>query len=112
VRAEAPEVVVTLDAALLRRAVDELVSNAVRHGPNVMLRATVAGGCLTVEVTDEGPGVPDALRETLFEPFVTGRPDGTGLGLAIAREMVEAMGGRLTLASAVPAMFRVEVPCG
>ena len=65
-----------------------------------------------ITVRDAGPGVDPALRDTLFEPFVTGRPDGTGLGLAIAREMVEAMGGRLDLeTSATGAHFRIEVPC-
>ncbi|MEL7370107.1 MAG: ATP-binding protein, partial [Myxococcota bacterium] len=54
----------------------------------------------TVDLTDDGPGVPTALTDTLFEPFVTGRPrsgphPGTGLGLAIARRIVERHHGRL-----------------
>lgn len=108
---EAPDAEVTLDAALLRRALDELLSNAARHG-GATLRASIAEGRLVIDVSDHGPGVPEALRATLFEPFVTGRPDGTGLGLAIAREMAEAMGGTLVLANPGPgAVFRLEVPC-
>jgi signal transduction histidine kinase len=111
--AAAPPATIMLDAALLRRALDELLSNAARHAPGTAtVRAAIADGRLAIEIADRGPGVPDALRETLFEPFVSGRPDGTGLGLAIAREMVEAMGGTLVLADAGPgAVFRLELPC-
>ena len=52
-----------------------------------------------------------ALRDRLFEPFVTSRPDGTGLGLAIAREMVQAHGGTITLApGSGGAVFTIEIP--
>ena len=115
VRATAPAVTLDFDATLLRRALDELLGNALRHGPaetEVTLAATVEGNRLAIDVADQGPGVPDGLRGSLFEPFVTGRPDGTGLGLAIAREMVEAMGRHLTLEHPGPgAVFRVEIPC-
>ena len=66
---------------------------------------------LRITVRDTGPGIAPALRDTLFEPFVTGRADGTGLGLAIAREMAEAHGGLLTLADTTTgACFILEVP--
>jgi signal transduction histidine kinase len=121
--ARAPEATVVLDAALLHRALDELLANAARHAPGTAtVRAALAPGRpapdrlmpdrLTIDIADRGPGVPEALRATLFEPFVSGRPDGTGLGLAIAREMVEAMDGTLSLAEPGPgAVFRLEVPC-
>jgi signal transduction histidine kinase len=55
--------------------------------------------------------VAPELRAWLFEPFVTGRPEGTGLGLAIARELADAMGGRLFLDDAGPgATFVLELP--
>ncbi len=116
-----PGCCVRLDPALLRRALDALLDNAVRHTPpggQVRLLAHVGGGgWLRIEVADDGPGIDPALRDVLFEPFVTGRADGTGLGLAIARELVEAQGGRLELASAgggAPpqgAVFAMELPC-
>lgn len=89
-----------LDEALIGRALDNLVANAIQHTPvggEVVLRAERADGVLRLTVEDAGPGVAPCLRDTLFEPFVTGRADGTGLGLAIARELVEAHGGRLSL---------------
>jgi signal transduction histidine kinase len=108
----APEICAVLDAGLVRRVLDNLVENALRHTPaggRVTLSAEVAGGMLRLGVADTGPGVDPALRATLFEPFVTGRADGTGLGLAIARELAEAMGGTLRLEDGPGAVFVLEV---
>ncbi len=95
------------DPGLARRAVGNLVLNALQHTPaggRVTISATegAAGACalLRILVADTGPGIAPELRDSLFEPFVTGRPDGTGLGLAIAREFAEAQGGRVILLSA------------
>ena len=116
---EAEALAPMLDPALLRRALDALLDNAARHTPpggRIVLRARRTGGGLRIEVADSGPGVPADLRDAVFEPFVTGRADGTGLGLAIARELVEAQGGRLTLAVAgggaagQGAVFAMELP--
>lgn len=62
---------------------------AVRLGERVMRMA------LRVDVIDDGPGVPEQLRDTLFEPLVSGRADGSGLGLALAREIAREHGGEL-----------------
>jgi len=104
-----------LDAALLRRTLDALLDNALRHTPDggsVTLRAARDGDTLRIEVADSGPGIAPELEKNLFEPFVTGRADGTGLGLAIARELAQAQGGRLTLArsggNGAGAVFRLE----
>ena len=119
-RVAAPPLAAVLDPALLRRALDALLDNAVRHTPaggRIVLRACRHGDGVRIEVADSGPGVAAALRATLFEPFVTGRADGSGLGLAIARELLEAQGGQLVLASpggAAPgagAVFAMELPC-
>ena len=48
-------------------------------------------------MTDDGPGVPEAIRPRLFEPFATTRKDGNGLGLAVSRRIVERHGGSLAL---------------
>ena len=63
--------------------------HGVRVGERVLRTA------LRLDVTDDGAGVPAALRDTLFEPLVSGRADGTGLGLALAREIAHEHGGEL-----------------
>lgn len=64
-----------------------------------------------VRVKDDGPGVSDAIRDRLFEPFVTGRERGTGLGLTNSREAVESLGGAIVLEDERPgATFSVYLP--
>jgi two-component system sensor histidine kinase HydH len=77
-----------------------------------MHRVTAAeASLLRMEGTDNGPGVPAADRERIFEPFVTGRPEGSGLGLAIAREIATAHGGRAYVAETDRgACFIIEIP--
>lgn len=69
---------------------------------------------LVLQLADSGPGVPAAIRERLFDPFVThGKTRGTGLGLAVARRFVEDHGGRIelvTAADASGARFRIALP--
>ncbi|HEX4952220.1 MAG TPA: ATP-binding protein [Thermoanaerobaculia bacterium] len=101
----APGVEVELegDSQLLERALKNLVANAVeadrRAGgsgrADLGVRTTEAGVELTV--ADRGPGVPAAIRERLFQPFVSGRPDGVGLGLALAWRVIQLHGGTLAL---------------
>jgi len=91
----APGVRVSADPDRLSQALDNLLANALRHGGQPV-RVTVHTSDETVEirVTDEGPGVPEAMRPLLFERFATGRSKGgTGLGLFIVRELARAHGG-------------------
>ncbi|MGE7417870.1 sensor histidine kinase [Methylobacterium tarhaniae] len=102
---EAPPERAPLDEAQIRRALDNLVLNAIQHSPaggTVRLSGGRDGERVRIRVADEGPGVPEAVRSRLFEPFVTGRPDGTGLGLAIVREIARAHGGQVRLAAPPP----------
>jgi signal transduction histidine kinase len=85
-----------LDAGQIRRALDNLVLNAIEAAPThseILLSAYIEGDTLYLSAHDAGAGPPAAIRDHLFEPFVTGRPDGTGLGLSLVREIANAHGG-------------------
>jgi len=93
----------------LHRAIANLVDNAVRYGGKALLRLAVAPAEVTITVEDDGPGIPDADKATMLEPFRRGETartmdsaTGFGLGLSIARAVVEAHGGTLTLANRQP----------
>jgi signal transduction histidine kinase len=107
---EAPQ----FDIDQMRRALDNLVLNGVQNTPaggSVTLDAAENDGILRLRVSDTGAGIPNAIRDRLFEPFVTGRADGTGLGLAIVRQIARAHGGDVHLVPSVRgAVFEIEVP--
>lgn len=97
-----PALVATADRVQLRRALLNLVKNAVvAAGPRgqVVLAARRADGDDRVswEVRDSGPGVPDELRDKIFTPFFTTRERGTGLGLAFVQEIVRDHGGDVSV---------------
>jgi signal transduction histidine kinase len=107
---------VMFDKAQIGRALDNLILNAIQNsddGTPIVLRAAIAENDLCLSVADAGHGVPPAIREHLFEPFATGRPDGTGLGLAIVREVAEAHGGRVILEHrSKGTIFTLALPAG
>jgi signal transduction histidine kinase len=87
------------DHDALRRAIRNLLANALAVADTVVIEVTHAGHGPTVVVTDNGPGIPDDQRERIFEPFVRldgGPRGGTGLGLAIVRRTIETHGGTIT----------------
>ena len=91
---------VCVDPRLLRRALNNLTSNALQampEGGTLLAHVEAADARVRIELTDSGPGIPDEVRAHLFEPYFTTRSSGTGLGLAIARRVVEEMGGKIAL---------------
>jgi len=94
---------VTGDRVRLEQVIVNLLRNAleaVADGPGAAITVTAATAAdrLALRISDEGPGVHPELRDQLFAPFATGRPDGLGLGLAIARTIAREFGGDLVLA--------------
>jgi two-component system nitrogen regulation sensor histidine kinase GlnL len=93
------------------------ISTAYRHGVRVRGHRDRQGGNalaaapLEIRITDNGPGVPAAVRDCLFEPFVTTKNNGTGLGLALVAKIVGAHGGMIDFESkAGRTAFRVLLP--
>jgi signal transduction histidine kinase len=121
---EAPEgLTAPVDSQRLRQAVDNLLSNALRHGPpgsTVTATANAEPGYLVIEVLDRGPGFPPAFLPFAFERFRRADPararndGGTGLGLAIVRSVVEAHGGSVSAANRAGggAVVRLRLPSG
>lgn len=87
-----------LDARRVEQALTNLVENArTASGSAVHVDAERDAAGLRLHVCDNGPGVPDAIRERLFEPFASRSPGGTGLGLAIVARVMAAHGGTAAL---------------
>jgi signal transduction histidine kinase len=106
------------DREKLRQVAINLIENAMdalaaRDGERRLSIASAAdNGSGTLEIADNGPGVPDEALPRLFEPFFSLKATGTGLGLAIAKRTVEAHGGRLTASrgAAGGMRFKIELP--
>jgi signal transduction histidine kinase len=107
---------VEADAGELVRVFANLLRNAGEAGAlHVVVGAVSGQAAIEVTIEDDGPGLPEPVRQALFRPFVTGgRPGGSGLGLAIAHDLVRAHGGELTLMRTGPCgtTFRVVLPAG
>lgn len=110
-----PPVPVQGDQIELEQIIFNLVRNAIEAAsgqPDGEVAITVdrTGDHVVVDVTDTGPGVAADLRDSVFEPFVTGKPGGTGLGLALCQRLAERMGGEVSLVTAHPTLFRLRLP--
>ena len=97
---------------LVLRAAAPLVENAARHAhTRITLEATDHPDRVDLVVSDDGPGVADELRATVFEPGVTSGSQGVGLGLSIARRVAHSFGGDIELSASSPgASFVVSLP--
>jgi signal transduction histidine kinase len=87
------------DSEAWRAAVLNVVENAIEAaGPDgrVEVDCRRAEECLVIDICDDGPGIADAVRETLFQAFVSTKPEGCGLGLALAKQAAADCGGELT----------------
>ena len=114
----APELHVLADQKLLQRAIGNIIRNTIRYAGSsatLQFNASVRDAFITVQIIDNGPGVPDAEITHLFEPFY--RPDiartretgGVGLGLTIVKSCIAACGGSIVAANAKPQGFAIEL---
>jgi len=93
------QVVLPLDRAQIYRVLMNLLRNATEAGAKkIVLSTEEENGLVSLLVEDDGPGLPEKVKQNLFKPFTgSGRRGGTGLGLAIARDLVRAHGGDLVV---------------
>lgn len=94
----------------LKRALTNLIDNALRHGGDAHIRLRREQRQLCLEIIDHGPGIDPSRLELVFQPFVRlGSGEGTGLGLTIARSCIQAHGGELALINRSPAGLCAQV---
>ncbi len=99
----------------MKRALDNLVTNALRHGKTVVVSVEQRGDLAVLRVVDDGPGIPESRLEEARQPFVRldtarGRnTEGLGLGLAIVERIVQAHGGRLLLSNRSTGGLQAEI---
>jgi two-component system sensor histidine kinase FlrB len=115
IRTQAPELTVRANAPSLVSAILNLATNALQAASadlNLELLARRSeSGRAQIVVSDNGPGIPAAIRERIFEPFFTTRTRGNGIGLSIVKSVVEAHRGSVHLAeSIVGATFVIDLP--
>ena len=105
--------VLSLRPTWVRRAVRNLVVNALRYGLTARIAIAREGGQAVIRIEDDGPGIPANQIEAMMQPFTRGEPSrnsatgGAGLGLTLARAIAEQHGGALTLANRLDAQEQV-----
>jgi two-component system, OmpR family, sensor histidine kinase ChvG len=114
VEVTAGELIVAAPAELIEAVLETLVENSRQAGAaRVAISAQASDGGVALKVADDGPGIPEADRERIFEPFHTGRraEGGSGLGLSIARSLLAACGGSIVSVPAEKgAAFELVLP--
>ncbi|MBI1685410.1 ATP-binding protein [Caulobacter hibisci] len=112
---DSQKIVVEGDPIALKRLVTNLVENALKYGGSARGRVYREDDCAVIEIDDDGPGVPAAELERVFEPFFRGEPSrnretgGIGLGLAVVRSLARAHGGDVSLSNRPEGGLRARV---
>lgn len=113
--ADGPRISALVHVTWLKRALRNLISNAVRYGGGARVSVLESGGTVVLRVDDDGPGIPEERLGDITEPFVRGEASrsratgGTGLGLTLARAVAEERGGSLVLANRPEGGLRAEI---
>ncbi|MPZ36464.1 MAG: HAMP domain-containing protein [Rhizobiales bacterium] len=106
----------TCRSTALMRAISNVVANGVKHGSSVVVNLRVRNdGAAEIDISDDGPGIPTALRDKVYDPFFkvddarSTAGDGFGLGLSIARDVVKGHNGEISLLDRLPAGLTVRI---
>jgi len=108
--------VLAVEANRMHEVLGRILTNAEEAMPNggkFMIRVEDAGERVRFSFSDNGPGIPEDIRDRLFETFVTsGKEDGTGLGLAVVKKIVDEHGGSIEAESPEEggACFKISLP--
>lgn len=110
-----PKVVIQGDPVALRRMVTNLAENAIKFGDQARARVRLEDRTVVIEIDDQGPGIPEAEAERVFEPFYRREPSrsrntgGIGLGLAVVRSIARSHGGDVTMINRPEGGLRARV---
>ncbi|HET8995656.1 MAG TPA: ATP-binding protein, partial [Acetobacteraceae bacterium] len=113
--ASAESVVLDCQPVSLRRALTNLIDNAVKYGGSAHVAIAATASSVTITIDDSGPGIPEAELQKVFEPFHrleesrSRETGGTGLGLSIAQSIVQAHGGDIVLANRPEGGLRASI---
>ena len=100
---------------VMRRAIGNIIGNAVRYGTNVTVAARTTGSTVEIVIDDDGPGIAPSLREEVFKPFRrleesrNQETGGVGLGLSIAQDVIRGHGGDISLGDSPQGGLRVTI---
>ena len=114
---------VKIDAKLILQVIINIVDNAIKYTPSgstIRIYAEKAGDMVSVSIADDGPGIPDAMKEKVFEMFFTGENKivdsrrSLGLGLSLCKSIIHVHGGELVLKDNLPhgCVFTFTLPSG
>ncbi len=111
-------ILINCDRSKLKRVITNLINNAIDVlidkkivKPSIHISATIIDLFIQIQLRDNGPGIPENLLKTLFDPFVTlNKAGGTGLGLAIVKQFVVAHGGTISVHNDAGAIFSIKLP--
>jgi signal transduction histidine kinase len=99
---------------LCNNAFDAMRSVKTQHAASLTVRTKKQGDHITIEVEDNGPGIPDEIKDKILQPFFTTKKgtEGTGLGLSITHDIVKAHGGKLRMESqeGIGTVFSIHLP--
>lgn len=112
-----PEICVFADRALLEQAFINLIRNSLeamgaQEQGHIILKSSSSNGRALMEISDNGPGIPEDIQSQVFIPFFTTKPGGTGIGMSIVRKIIIMSGGSIGFRS-IPGertVFSIQLP--
>lgn len=110
-----------IDKMQLKRVYDNIIQNAIKHTPKgttILIKLTPYTHIVKITIADNGPGIPDNIKKTIFEPFTVGEESrqnqGSGLGLSIAKKIITAHSGTIILnpqpTKPYTTQFEIKIP--